>query len=93
MHSSSRSKIVFSRQVQKFIDSLDKKQRNQIAKKVLALEENQYPSDSKKLKNTGYFRIDIGEYRAVYLPGNSEIAILMLGKRNDDEIYKLFKRQ
>ncbi|MBD2182178.1 type II toxin-antitoxin system RelE/ParE family toxin [Planktothrix sp. FACHB-1355] len=63
----------------------------QIAKKVLALNVDPLPADSKELIGyPGYYRVDSGEYRSVYRFNADEdlVEIILVGKRNDDEVYK-----
>jgi mRNA interferase RelE/StbE len=43
---------------------------------------------------TDFFRVDVGEYRIIYKIHEAENMVLMpiIGKRNDGEVYKKFKR-
>lgn len=51
-----------------FLQGLQPKISAQIAKKVLSLNVNPLPADSQELKGySGYYRVDSGEYRIVYL--------------------------
>lgn len=78
-----------------FLKGLQPKIAAQIAKKVLALNVDPLPSDSKELIGyAGYYRVDSGEYRIVYRFDRSEdlIEIILVGKRNDDAVYKQLKR-
>jgi mRNA interferase RelE/StbE len=78
-----------------FLQGLQPKIALQITKKVMALNLDPKPNDSKSL--TGYsniYRVDSGEYRIVYrfdAPAD-RVTILLVGKRNDDEVYKQLKR-
>ncbi len=86
-------KIDFSKQARKFFESRDAKQRKQIAQKITALSDNAFPSDSIGLRGfSDYYRVDIGEYRVIYEVGDNLIYIKVIGKRNDDEVYRIFKR-
>ena len=85
-------KINISKQIEKFLQKLPSKQAKQIAKKIMALRLDPFPNDSKKIKNTDYLRVDIGEYRLIYQKNNETLNAVLLDKRNDDEIYKRFKR-
>jgi mRNA interferase RelE/StbE len=81
--------------VLEFLRGLSPKISNQIAKKVLALNINPRPADSEHLKgNPGFYRIDSGEYRIIYrfIPEQDLVEIVLVGKRNDDEVYEQFKR-
>jgi mRNA interferase RelE/StbE len=78
-----------------FVNGLSPKISAQIAKKVLALNIDARPQDSKDLKGyPGYYRVDSGEYRIIYcfIPEDDLVRIILVGKRNDDEVYEQFKR-
>lgn len=52
-----------------------------------------YPHDAKHVKGTqGFRRVDIGEYRIAYTVVGETIRIALIGKRNDDEIYRDLNR-
>ncbi|MBE9009964.1 type II toxin-antitoxin system RelE/ParE family toxin [Pseudanabaenaceae cyanobacterium LEGE 13415] len=81
--------------VLEFIKGLQPKITAQIAKKILALNIDPLPADSKELKGySGYYRVDSGEYRIVYRFDSEEdlVQIVLVGKRNDDEVYKQLRR-
>jgi mRNA interferase RelE/StbE len=78
-----------------FLNGLQPKIAAQIAKKVLALNVNPLPNDSKELIGySGYYRVDSGEYRIVYRfsPEEDLVEVILVGKRNDDEVYKKLER-
>jgi mRNA interferase RelE/StbE len=78
-----------------FLKGLQPKIAAQIAKKVLALNIDPLPTDAKSLKGyLGLYRVDSGEYRIVYRFDTEAdvIQILLVGKRNDDEVYKQLKQ-
>jgi len=78
-----RTRIVPSaeRQFRKFQTQL----QNRIAAKITQLADHPRPHGSKKLRNTEYYRIRIGDYRALYSINDSAktITILDLGHRRD----------
>ncbi|GAB4238139.1 MAG: hypothetical protein Kow0049_24530 [Stanieria sp.] len=64
-------------------------------KKILSLNVDPLPTDSKQLKGyPGFDRVDSGEYRIVYRfkPKEDLVEIILVGKRNDDEVYKKVER-
>lgn len=78
-----------------FLKGLQPKIAAQIAKKVLELNVNPLPNDSKQLIGyPGYYRVDSGEYRIIYNfnPEEDLVEIILVGKRNDDEVYKKLER-
>jgi mRNA interferase RelE/StbE len=73
-----------------FLKGLQPKIAAQLAKKVLALNIDPLPPDSKELKGySDLFRVDSGEYRIVYryLPQDDLVTVILVGKRNDDEVF------
>jgi len=53
--------------------------------KILALEDNPRPYGSKKLKNTDFYRLRLGDYRIVYAVYEEKklVKILAMGHRRD----------
>jgi len=77
----------------KFIQSLSPKQFKQIQMAIYDLMKNPEPNDSIPLKGyPDFFRKDIGEYRIIYRFDSENIYIELMGKRNDDEVYKQMRR-
>lgn len=89
-------KLSISQQAIKFLKKVPVKHGQQIERTLRALKDQPMPHDNKRLKGTSeYFRVDIGEYRIIYrIDTISELLIIaMIGKRNDAEVYKQFKRK
>ena len=87
--------IQLKSRVKKFIKSLPPKHQRQLKDSILALLDTPIPHDAKKLKGyEDYIRIDTGEYRIIYRhePKENLITIVLAGKRNDDEVYRVAKR-
>ena len=86
--------LKLTRQVGRFIKTLPPKQYKQVVSSVLGLLSNPEPHDSKLLKGSKdrNRRVDIGEYRAVYRVEGDSLLVLVVGKRNDDEVYKILDR-
>lgn len=86
-------KLEFSRQAENFINKLQAKQKRQISQKLMLLLENPKPQDTKKMKGSDiHYRVDTGEYRIIYTIEIALIYIYIIGKRNDDDVYRRFKR-
>lgn len=87
-------KLTITKQALKALEGLDAKQYKQVGKTVFNLLSNSEPHDSKALKgaSNGERRIDVGEYRVIYAITADVIEILVIGKRNDDEVYKVWER-
>lgn len=86
-------KIEISKRAGKFLTKVPAKHGRQLATKIQELRNNSEPYDSQALKgNSPYRRADMGEYRIVYFVQEGTLRVDLIGKRNDDEIYKQLKR-
>lgn len=88
-------KIDLKPKAMKFIQSLPPKHKKQVKDYILSLQDNPSPHDAKKLLGyENYTRVDIGEYRLIYRHELEEdlLTVVLVGKRNDDEIYRIAKR-
>ena len=81
-------KLLVSKKAQKFLDDLPPKQFRQIIKKVFALLENPRPHDSEELRGSPFLRNDVGEYRIIYDVQGDTLRLIVVGKRNDEEVYR-----
>jgi mRNA interferase RelE/StbE len=81
-------KLLVSKKAQKFLDELPPKQFRQVIRKAFSLLENPKPHDTEALKGYPFLRNDIGEYRIIYDLQDDTLRIILIGKRNDDEVYK-----
>ncbi len=86
-------KLEITKAAGKFLESLPPKQFRQVVLSVLKLRQNPEPNDSKQLIGfDNYRRVDVGEYRMIYRLEADTVYIALIGKRNDDEVYKKFGR-
>ncbi|MBS1990372.1 MAG: type II toxin-antitoxin system RelE/ParE family toxin [Cyanobacteria bacterium SZAS LIN-3] len=77
-----------------FIRALEAKQFKQVMGKILALLSDPAPADSSPLKGyEGLLRVDMGEHRIVYRFDEKAVSVLVVDKRNDDEVYKKLARK
>lgn len=73
----------------KALAGLQPKFFKQVMTKIMLLMEQPRPQDYAPLQGyPGYYRADQGEYRIIYTIGESEVEVLRVGKRNDDEVYR-----
>lgn len=84
--------INISKDAGKFLKKLTGKPLKQIKAKLLLMLENPYPQDSVKLQGYSFYRVDSGEYRIIYFVEGKILNIKIIGKRNDDEVYKKLQR-
>ena len=75
-----------------FLENLPAKQFKQLVNTLFALLKNPTPHDSQLLKGYSYRRVDCGEYRIIYQIQTDELQVILIGKRNDDDVYKKLKR-
>ena len=81
-------KLSISKRARKFLDDLPAKQFRQIVKKVFSLQEDPRPHDTEQLKGYPFLRNDVGEYRIIYDVQENTLRLILIGKRNDDDVYK-----
>lgn len=78
---------------QKFLSGLQSKQFKQVAEKIFSLLGNPFPADAKHLSgHPGVRRVDSGEYRICYTYADQIVQIVVVGKRNDDSVYRQLDR-
>lgn len=84
-----------SRHARDFLTKRPPKHAKQIAARIIGLCDNPEPPDSKALHDSpeGYRRADSGEYRIIYRVQGDILEIHLIGKRNDDEVYRRFTRR
>jgi mRNA interferase RelE/StbE len=85
-------KLLLTHRAHDFLNELSAKSFRQVGRAVLSLLKDPRPQDSKLLTGFPYYRIDIGEYRIVYRFDEETLSVLLIGKRNDGEVYKELKR-
>lgn len=87
-------KVDIHRDARKFLARLSPKHERQIVERIVALTTDPFAQDTKQLH--GYvdlYRADTGEYRVVYCVDKDTLFVLLVGKRNDDEVYKKIERK
>lgn len=83
--------VNLSRDAEKVLRRVPEKHRGQLASKLLELSKNARPNDSKKLVDSTYLRVTVGEYRVVYDVTPDAIDVLLIEKR--DAVYKKLRRR
>jgi mRNA interferase RelE/StbE len=86
-------KLSLTNDADKFLDRLDAKQFKQVVRRILALAHDPIPTDSIQMKGRRYRRVDQGEYRIVYFSDEDTVTIVVVGKRNDDDVYLSAKQK
>jgi mRNA interferase RelE/StbE len=86
-------KLSIHKKVVKEIQTFPKKHQKQIGLKIREiLNLNGISHDEKKLKGYPFKRTDAGEYRIIFRVEGDTLEIAAVGKRNDNEIYRIFYR-
>jgi len=83
-----------TKQALKACQSFDAKQYRQVVSAILGLLTNPEPHDSQQMRGAsrGERRLDVGEYRVIYAVADETVEVLVVGKRNGDEVYKIWDR-
>jgi len=67
---------------------LPEKTKALISKKIFSLDENPRPFGANKLKNTDYYRIRIGDFRAIYSIDEASKKVKVLSIAHRKEVYR-----
>jgi mRNA interferase RelE/StbE len=76
----------------KELADLPAKQYRQVVGAILDLMNDSRPHYSKPLAGSPYLRLAVGEYRVIYRDDEDTVLVVIVGKRNDGEIYRALKR-
>lgn len=76
----------------KFLRTLNPRQFRQVVTSLFELLRNPEPHDSIQLSGWPFRRVDVGEYRIIYRVENDILRVPLIGKRNDDEVYRDLRR-
>ena len=89
--------IDLSKDAYKFLSKLPPKQLSQLSKEIFKLAFNLDQPDIKELKGSKpgehFYRKDAGEYRIIFKVYENTVKIVLVGKRNDSDVYKKFNRK
>lgn len=86
-------RLDITRDAYKFVADLQAKQYRQVVQKVFALLNDPQPNDSAQLQGYDYLRTDIGEFRIIYKFDEDTVSVILIGRRNDDEVYRQLARR
>jgi mRNA interferase RelE/StbE len=82
-------KLDFSRSAAKFLQKMPAKHARQVAERITALRQMPNVLPTEDVKGYAPFRrLKSGEYRIVYVIEGETLFVTLVGKRNDDDIYK-----
>ncbi len=86
-------KIDLSRAAEKALAKLSDKHHRQVSERIRSLASDPQPHDSGRLKGYPCYRLTVGEYRVIYTYDASTVTVALIGKRNDDEVYRALRRR
>ncbi len=84
--------INLGKRAEKYLRTLPKKHARQVSLKLFELQRDPEPNDSKELAHSAFRRADIGEHRIVYTFSATTLLVPLIGKRNDDDVYRRLRR-
>lgn len=84
--------LQLSKKAQKFLSSLPPKQQKQLAIKIMEIRQKGHAADSALLKGSPWYRVDFGGYQVIYTIAEELLVVPLVGKRNDDDVYKKLRR-
>jgi mRNA interferase RelE/StbE len=87
-------KVKLSKQAARFLQKIPLKHGRQIAERIQALVADPIALPTEELKGCypPFRRLKSGEYRVVYFIEEETLFITLIGKCNDDEVYKQIAR-
>ena len=91
-----RDRLAFHPQADREVSNLPPKQFKRVIVKALSLQRDHWPQDVRLPRGfSGVWRVEQGEYRLAYTVDKDEtlVTVWAMGKRNDEEVYKLLKRR
>ncbi len=78
-----------SKDAAKFLQKMPAKHARQVAERITMLRQSPHALPTEDLKGYAPFRrLKSGEYRIVYFIEHETLFVTLIGKRNDDDIYK-----
>jgi mRNA interferase RelE/StbE len=80
----------------KSLAELPPKQFKQVQTTIYRLMDNPLPHDARELKGDRYkglYRCTAGEYRVVYRFSEAALDVIVIGNRNDSDVYKVLSRK
>ena len=86
-------KVRLSKDAASFLEKIPSKHAKQIAQRIVTLQSDPAAYQTEELKGYApYRRLKAGEYRVIFFIETEVINITLIGKRNDDDIYKQVKK-
>lgn len=86
-------RINLSKDAERFLKKVPAKHGKQIAERLHLLMQDSESLPSTELKGYApYRRAKSGEYRIIFYIEDGVLYVPVIGKRNDDEVYKLLRR-
>jgi mRNA interferase RelE/StbE len=86
-------KLLLNKPVLKELEEPPAKQYRQVVSAILDLLAEPCPHYSKALDGTPYRRLAVGEYRVVYRADDESVQVIVVGKRNDDDVYRTLRQK
>ncbi|MDO8587107.1 MAG: type II toxin-antitoxin system RelE/ParE family toxin [Armatimonadota bacterium] len=88
-------RLRLSRTANSFLTTRQPNHQRRIAARIQTLRADPSPTDSIALKGAGqpFKRADIGEYRIIYRVEADTLFVAAIGKRNDAEVYRRFRKK
>lgn len=81
-------RVLLQRSAQKALERIPPQARNRIYQALRSLGENPRPPGCKKLKDSAYWRIRIGEYRAIYVIDDAVKTVTVMRIAHRGEVYR-----
>jgi mRNA interferase RelE/StbE len=80
--------VKLKKSAEKELDHLPPRIHEKVIHILLSLQENPFPSNSKKLRGRDGYRIRVGDYRVLYLIDQSDRSIEVISVAHRREVYR-----
>ncbi len=85
--------IEYLKEADRTLRALPRKRAGQLVRRIEPLRTEPFAPDTKALKGVpDFFRADSGEYRIVYTVAGGTLFVILIGKRNDSDVYRKLGR-
>jgi mRNA interferase RelE/StbE len=86
-------KLALHSGVLKDLPDLPPKQYRQVVGAILDLLQDDKPHYANQLKGSAYWQLAVGEYCVIYRADGDTVHVAVVGKRNDNDVYRMLERR
>lgn len=81
-------KVLIVRSAQKEIERLPEDVLPRVRQRILSLGDDPFPKEAKKLRDSGEYRLRVGDYRIIYAVDTAADSVMITRVRHRREVYR-----